>query len=208
MPSTNDYYLQLKTQLDTAALAKKAALDAALERATNAEFGADGTITKQGTGVLDVNFQNDKRTLGTNAESSGTLRSGQYGRKLTENETGYRAKVAEAKGTTTAAKGEVDTNTASQLAQYQAMYYTPQAKTTTPKSNNPKTGASAQGTNSSKIETGTSPLPIGLDVFTPGKSAVVAPKPKALKPVNSNKPNVVFSPSVVAQYQRAYGSRR
>lgn len=200
MPSTNDYYLQLKTQLDAAALAKKAALDASLARATNAEFGADGTITKQGTGALDVNFQNDKRTIGTNNEASGMLRSGQYGRQLTENETGYRARVAAAKGETAAAKGEVDTNTASQLAQYQAMYAT--AKPTTTK---PATGKPGSGTGAGN---GTSPLPV--PAYNPNilVKPKVESKPKPLTPVKSNKPNIVLSPSVVAQYQRAYGSRK
>jgi hypothetical protein len=206
MPSTNDYYDKLKLQLDAAAVAKKAALDAQLERATNAQFGADGSITKQGTGTLDVNYQNENRTIGTNAESSGTLRSGQYGRKLTENETDYRSRVTGAKATTTAAKDEVDTTTASQLAQYQAMYYTPPAKTTTPKTTTPKTGAGAQGTSSKKTES-TTPLPIGANVFTPGRP-VVTPKPKALKPVNSGKAPVTMSPAAVTAYQRAFGRKR
>jgi hypothetical protein len=133
MPSTNDYYLQLKTQLDAASIAKKAALDAQLAQATNAQFGADGSITTQGTGTLDLNYQKDKRTLGSNAEGSGTLRSGQYGTKLAENETDYRSRVTAAKGTTAAAKAEVDTTAASQLAQYQAMYQTPTTKKTTKK---------------------------------------------------------------------------
>jgi hypothetical protein len=205
MPSTNDYYDKLKLQLDTAAIAKKAALDAQLERATNAQFGADGSIIKQGTGTLDVNYQNENRTIGTNAESSGTLRSGQYGRKLTENETDYRSRVTGAKGTIAAAKDEVDTTTASQLAQYQAMYYTPPAKTTTPKTTAPKTGAGT-GTGA-KIAAGTTPLPIGANVFTPGRPAVT-PKSKALKPVNSGKAPVTMSPAAVTAYQRAFGRRR
>jgi hypothetical protein len=206
MPSTNDYYDKLKLQLDAAAVAKKAALDAQLERATNAQFGADGSITKQGTGTLDVNYQNQKRNIGTNAESSGTLRSGQYGRGLTENETDYRSRVTGAKTTTTAAKDEVDTSTASQLAQYQAMYYTPPAKKTTPKKTTPKTGAGAKGTGSTKTES-TTPLPIGANIFTPGKP-VVPPKPKALKPVNSGKAPVIMSPAAVTAYQRAFGKKR
>jgi hypothetical protein len=207
MPSTNDYYDKLKLQLDAAAVAKKAALDAQLERATNAQFGADGSITKQGTGTLDVNYQNQKRNIGTNAESSGTLRSGQYGRGLTENETDYRSRVTGAKATTTAAKDEVDTSTASQLAQYQAMYFTPTVKTTKPKTTTSKTGAGAQGTSSTNIGTSTTPLPIGVNIFTPGK-AIVPPKNKALRPVGSGKAPVTMSPAAVTAYQRAFGRNR
>jgi hypothetical protein len=210
MPSTNDYYDKLKLQLDAAAVAKKAALDAQLERATNAQFGADGSITKQGTGTLDVNYQNQKRNIGTNAESSGTLRSGQYGRGLTENETDYRSRVTGAKATTIAAKDEVDTSTASQLAQYQAMYYTPPAKKTTPKKTTPKTtpktGAGAGA--GAGLGNKTTPLPIGANVFTPGRP-VVPPKPKKpLTPVNSGKAPVTMSPAAVTAYQRAFGRKR
>ena len=156
MPSTNDYYLQLKTQLDAASIAKKAALDAQLAQATNAQFGADGSITTQGTGTLDLNYQKDKRTLGSNAEGSGTLRSGQYGTKLAENETDYRSRVTAAKGTTAAAKAEVDTTAASQLAQYQAMYQTPTAKKTTKKKVTPTPRG---GTPSPTPSSGLSPIP-------------------------------------------------
>jgi hypothetical protein len=155
MPSTNDYYLQLKTQLDAASIAKKAALDAQLAQATNAQFGADGSITTQGTGTLDLNYQKDKRTLGSNAEGSGTLRSGQYGTKLAENETDYRSRVTAAKGSTAAAKAEVDTTAASQLAQYQAMYQTPTAKKTTKKKVTPTPGGGSTPTPSG----GLTPIP-------------------------------------------------
>ena len=123
MPSS--YYETLKTQLDTAATAKKAALDAAYLRATSATFDASGKLTgyqDNKPGSLDVQQQENIRTLGVQNESSGMLRSGQYARELASSEAGYRSKIADLGAETTAAKDLVTNENLSELAKYKAMY--------------------------------------------------------------------------------------
>lgn len=207
MPTTNDYYLTLKTQLDNAALAKKAAYDAQLQRATNAEFDSSGRISKQGTGTLDVGYQNQQRSIKATNEGGGMLRSGQNARNLADSEAAYRAQIGGAVGENTALKADVDTSTASQLAQYQAMYATIKPKKTTSANNKSTTASTAAGAGAgAAIGSGlaggkTTQIPRGS--VTPSSSRQQS---KSLKPVNSDKINVkTMSPSVVAQYQRAYG---
>lgn len=128
MPSTTDYYNTLKTQLELQATNKKAALDLAYERATTATFDAQGKMSqKEGKapGTLDVQYAEQQRQLSGGAESSGMLKSGQYGRDLATSQAAYRTAVVSGAAETEAAKTAVADETASELAKYQAMYTNP-----------------------------------------------------------------------------------
>jgi|688.fasta_scaffold08354_4 hypothetical protein len=123
------YFETLKTQLTEAATAKKAALDAAYDRATTATFDASGkpTYKKDAAGnniygTRDVQHLENVRNIGVGAEASGTLRSGQNQRNLINNEADYRADVLAASTKLTADKNLVDTETGTKTAEYQALY--------------------------------------------------------------------------------------
>jgi hypothetical protein len=123
------YYDQLRLQLTEAATAKKAALDAAYDRATTATFDASGNATYKKDasgnniyGTRDVQYMEQKRNTATGAESSGTLRSGQNLRNVVNDEAAYRADIATAAGNLTAQKDTIDTETATKAAEYKAMY--------------------------------------------------------------------------------------
>jgi hypothetical protein len=123
------YYDQLKLQLTEAATAKKAALDAAYDRATTATFDASGNASYKKDasgnniyGTRDVQYLEQKRKTATGAESSGTLRSGQNLRNVVNDEAAYRADIATAAGNLTAQKDIIDTETATKAAEYKAMY--------------------------------------------------------------------------------------
>lgn len=131
MATTTNYFTQLKTQLNASAEAKKAALDAALLRATTANVDSSGNITynkdaagNELYGSLDVGYKEGQRNLRSGAEGSGMLRSGQLKRSELTNEASYRANVLGAKEKTTAEKTDVTNEMANQLAEYQAMYGT------------------------------------------------------------------------------------
>jgi hypothetical protein len=129
MATTTDYFTQLKTQLDASAAAKKAALDAAMLRATTANVDSSGNITynkdaagNELYGSLDVGYKEGQRNLKAGAEGSGMLRSGQLKRSELTNEASYRANVLGVKEKTAAEKTDVTNTAATQLAEYQAMY--------------------------------------------------------------------------------------
>jgi hypothetical protein len=133
MPSTTDYYNTLKTQLETQATNKKAALDLAYERATTVQFDAQGNMTRKkdatgkekGPGTLDVQYAEQQRQMSGGAESSGMLKSGQFARDLATTQAGYRNAVVTGAAETEAAKTAISDETASELAKYQATYGTP-----------------------------------------------------------------------------------
>jgi len=123
------YFEQLKTQLTASATAKKAALDAAYNRATTATFDASGKpIYKKDAagnnmyGTRDVQYLEEARNINVGAEAGGTLRSGQNQRNLINNEANYRSDVIGASNQLTANKGVIDTEAATQTAEYQALY--------------------------------------------------------------------------------------
>ncbi|CAB4182875.1 hypothetical protein UFOVP1083_23 [uncultured Caudovirales phage] len=137
MPSTTDYYNTLKLQLETQATNKKAALDLAYERATSVKFDAQGNMTRQtdatgkekGPGTLDIQYAEQQRQMSGGAESSGMLKSGQYGRDLATTQAAYRTAVVQGAADTEAQKTAISDETASELAKYQAMYGTTDATT-------------------------------------------------------------------------------
>lgn len=141
MPSTTDYYTQLKAQLEAAATAKKAALDLEYERATTATFDAQGNPTYKKDaagntqyGSVDVGYMNQQRSIKTGAEAGNMLRSGQTARDLLTSTAGYKAEVAGKAANVTAEKTAITNDTQTELAKYMAMYGTGSAGTssTTP----------------------------------------------------------------------------
>jgi hypothetical protein len=123
------YFDQLKAQLTESATAKKAALDAAYDRATAASFDAAGNVSYKKDasgnniyGTRDVQYLEQKRTIGANAEGSGTLRSGQNQRNLINNDANYRSDLGTLSANLTTQKNTIDTDTATKSAEYQAMY--------------------------------------------------------------------------------------
>ena len=130
MPATTDYLATLEIQLKAAADSKKAALDAAYERATNAVFDDKGNMSTRktpagsdaGPGTLDVQFAEQQRNIGNSNEASGTLKSGQYGRELATSIAGYRSTVAGLNAERISGQTAADTEAASELAKYKAMY--------------------------------------------------------------------------------------
>ena len=132
MGTTTDYLANLKVKLDADAAAKKAAYDAALARATQVSFDAQGRPTyaknEQGQekyGTLDLGYMNQERTIGAGAEASGMIRSGQTARQYASNLAGDKADVLAAQNTATAGKSEIDAATALETAKYEAMYGAP-----------------------------------------------------------------------------------
>ena len=130
MPSTTNYFQNLKLQTQAAATAKKAALDAALQMATQAKVDKDtGVISYESDasgspklGTLDVGYKEQQRQTKAGAESSGTLRSGQLARQQLNQESDYRSKIMGLAADTAAQKTGIDTETASKIAEYQALY--------------------------------------------------------------------------------------
>ena len=131
MPSTTDYYTQLKAQLEASAAAKKAALDLEYERATTATFDAQGNPTYKKDaagntqyGSVDVGYMNQQRSIKTGAEAGNMLRSGQTARDLLTSTAGYKAEVAGKAANVTAEKTAITNDTQTELAKYMAMYGT------------------------------------------------------------------------------------
>lgn len=130
MPSTTNYFQNLKLQTEAAATAKKAALDAALQMATQAKVDpTTGKISydtdESGApklGSMDVAYKERQRLTGAGAESSGTLRSGQLARQKLNEESAYRSNIMGLKADTAAQKTSIDTGTASKIAEYEALY--------------------------------------------------------------------------------------
>jgi hypothetical protein len=147
MPATTDYLATLKIQLDAAAANKKAALDAAYERATNVVFDKDGKMSTRktpagndaGPGTLDVQYAEQQRNIGSSNEASGTLKSGQYGRELATSQAGYRSTIAGLNAERISGQTAADTDAATEYAKYKAMYGEPTADPT------PTTGGGSGG---------------------------------------------------------------
>lgn len=138
MPVTTDYLDTLKIQLEAAATNKKAALDAAYERATNVVFDKDGKMSTRKTpagndaapGTLDVQYAEQQRNIGVSNEASGTLKSGQFARDLATSQAGYRSTVAGLNADRISGQTAADTEAATELAKYKAMYGGSNAPTT------------------------------------------------------------------------------
>lgn len=147
MPVTTDYLATLKIQLEAAATNKKAALDAAYERATNVVFDKDGKMSTRktpagndaGPGTLDVQYAEQQRNIGVSNEASGTLKSGQFARDLATSQAGYRSTVAGLNADRISGQTAADTEAATELAKYKAMYGEPTADPT------PTTGGGGGG---------------------------------------------------------------
>lgn len=198
MPVTTDYLATLKLQLEAAATNKKAALDAAYERATNKVFDSSGNISTRktpagnetGPGTLDVQYAEQQRNIGTSNEASGTLKSGQYGRELATSQAGYRSTIAGLAADTAAGKTAADTDAASELAKYQAMYGGSNQPTTggsttpaaTGGSGGGSTGGNGGGTQKPTDPTGDAPTVDPAPIFA---------NPDYNKPT-SNIPSTVF----------------
>ena len=153
MAATTDYLATLKLQLDAAALAKKNALDIAYERATNAQFDAEGkqSVRKTpagsdaGPGTLDVQYQQQQRNIATANESSGMLKSGEYARDLATSQAGYRSTIANLNADRISGQSAVDTDAASEYAKYQAMYGKPTPDPTPTSTSGSGAGSGAGG---------------------------------------------------------------
>lgn len=129
MPASVNYLTQLKNQLAASANAKRAAYDAALQRATTATFDDKGRATYKKDeagnpiyGSLDVQYKNQKRNIETAGEASGTLRSGQQARNLAESFANYRQAITSAQEAATTGKNQTSLDQALQAAEYEAMY--------------------------------------------------------------------------------------
>jgi hypothetical protein len=174
MPSTVDYYNTLKTQLETQATNKKLALDAAYLRATTVQFDSQGNMTRKkdasgndlGPGTLDVQYGEQQRQMSGGAESSGMLKSGQYGRELAASQAAYRTAVVGGANDTEAQKTAIENETGSELAKYNAMYGV--GATAAPTTGGGTTNAAPTAPKNTSI----TPAP----VFNPG-GGVVANKP-------------------------------
>jgi hypothetical protein len=182
MPSTNDYFINLKTMAESAALAKKQALDTAYEMATQAKVNKDtGEITynkdasgQDKLGTADVAYKEKQRSTATSGEAGGMLRSGQQARQKLMDESDYRARILSLAQDKTAQQSQIDTDTATKIAEYRAMYGTGAAST-----------SSSSTTQQSKA--------------TDLKPITEVPK----EPGSTTKP-VVYSPAAVSQIQKAY----
>lgn len=133
MPATNDYFTNLKTQLETASINKRQALQNQYDRATGAQFNKDtGALTYRTDasgnplyGTLDVEYMEQQRGINTQSEGAGMLRSGQRARNLATSEAGYRATVGGLAESLAAGQTAIDDDQAVQLAEYEAMYGSP-----------------------------------------------------------------------------------
>lgn len=183
MPTTASYYNTLITNLDASAKAKKDALDAAYDRATQSIVDKQtGAITykqeggKPMYGAEDVAYMEKQRLSKASAESAGMLRSGQSARALATNEAEYRTRLSELSAKLAAEKGQVEAETGTKKAEYEAMYGTP-----------------AAGKSTSNTPAGT----------TPQSSSVAAP-PKP--PAATSIPRSTYTSMTPAQ-QRSVASR-
>lgn len=133
MPATNDYFTNLKTQLETASINKRQALQNQYDRATGAQFNKDtGALTYRTDasgnplyGTLDVDYMEQQRGINTQSEGAGMLRSGQRARNLATSEAGYRATIGGLAESLAAGQTAIDDEQAVQLAEYEAMYGSP-----------------------------------------------------------------------------------
>jgi hypothetical protein len=169
------YFESLKTQLTESATAKKAALDAAYDRATTATFDAAGKVSykkdasgKNIYGTRDVQHLENVRNIGTSAESRGALRSGQTQRSLINNEADYRSDVTGAAATLTAQKGLVDTETGTKTAEYEALY------------GDQKSGGGGDGTSTSASGSTSAPSTAPMPITGPGNAILTPSSQKAM----------------------------
>lgn len=207
MGATTDYLATLKEKLNADAKAKKDAYDAALQRATQATFDAQGRPTyskdDQGQnryGTLDVGYLNQERNIGVQSEASGMMRSGQTARQYATNLAGYKADVLAAQNAATEGKSAVDTATGLETAKYEAMYGTPGSAatggaltpTTTTTTNTKTTVDQAPGlSKTGVVSTGTGGAAAGKNVsaswLPKGQNpySYVGPKPVTKAPVKT-----------------------
>lgn len=130
MPSTTNYFQNLKLQAEADANAKKAALDTALSMATQANVDKSTGRISYATdaagspklGSLDVQYKEQQRQTQAGGESAGMLRSGQLARQKVNQESDYRSKILGLAEQNTAQKTAIDTETAMKVAEYQALY--------------------------------------------------------------------------------------
>jgi len=187
MGATTDYLATLKIQLDAAALAKKAALDIAYERATNVQFDKEGNMSTRktaagndaGPGTLDVQYAEQQRNIGSANESSGMLKSGEYARDLATSQAGYRSTVANLNADRVSGQTAIENDSASEYAKYQAMYGnpTPDANPTTGSGGTSGSSGSsgAGGTQKPADPTDKPPATTAPPTFTPPPKANIIP---------------------------------
>lgn len=166
MPASVNYLTQLKNQLVASSNAKRAAYDAALQRATTATFDDKGRATYKKDeaanpmyGTLDVQYMNQKRGIETAGEASGTLRSGQQARNLAEAFANYRQATAAAQEAATSGKNQTSLDQALQAAEYEAMY----GATTTPRTGTARTPGNRPPVGGNKSDTDIPPPPTKND---------------------------------------------
>ena len=202
MAVTTDYLATLKLQLDAAALAKKNALDIAYERATNAQFDAEGkqSVRKTpagsdaGPGTLDVQYQQQQRNIATANESSGMLKSGEYARDLATSQAGYRSTIANLNADRISGQSAVDTDAASEYAKYQAMY----GKSTSDPT--PTTGSIVPGSTTPSATTtpAEDKNPGDAPIFNdPRNKQITSNLPSTKKPVVNKKPVITPKKTLV-----------
>jgi hypothetical protein len=185
MPSTNDYFQNLKLQAEAAALAKKQALDTAYEMATQANVNpTTGEITynkdasgAEKLGTADVAYKEKQRSTAASGESAGMLRSGQQARQKLVDESDYRARILSLAQDKTAQQTQIDKDTATQVAEYRALY-----------------GTTGGASNSSAPTTPRTPSSSNFDPITKLPEETATQKP------------VVYSPAAVAQIKKAYAT--
>ena len=183
MPVTTDYLETLKIQLEAAATNKKAALDAAYERATNVQFDTEGKMSvrktpagnEAGPGTLDVQYAAQQKNIDVSNEASGTLKSGQYGRDLATSQAGYRSTIAGLNAERISGKSAADTDAASELAKYKAMYGTPTPSATPTTGGGTTTAAGGGGGGTQKPADPTGNTPTTPPVTPPPIFEAVAP---------------------------------
>jgi hypothetical protein len=133
MAIAKDYYAYVVANAKQAAALKKKALDQALTAMTTAQFDKSGKFTgyaksKTGApqmGTLDVQHEQGKKNIQASGEAAGMLQSGQQAERLSSEEAAWRSGVVGAIANTATQKGQVTTDLAQQLAQYQATYGKP-----------------------------------------------------------------------------------
>ena len=203
MGATIDYLATLKTQLDAAALAKKAALDIAYERATNVQFDKEGKMSTRktpegkdaGPGTLDVQYAEQQRNIGSANEASGMLKSGEYARDLATSQAGYRSTIANLNADRISGQTGIETDSASEYAKYQAMYGKP-TPDATPTTNSSVPGSTSTGAGTSAgASTGASTNtnnPTNAPTFPdPRNKQITSNIPSTKKPVVTPKKTLV-----------------
>lgn len=195
MPSTTNYFANLKLQAESAALAKKQALDTAYNMATGATVNKDTGEITYGTdasgnkklGSVDVAYEEQKRQTATGGEASGMLRSGQLARQKINEESDYRSKIMGLAADTAAQKSQIDLDTSTKVAEYQALYGSTGAGGTSASSS---TSSSSNKNNDFKpitptpdFPSGSTPKPAYQDPSIRNRATTTAPVKGSPQPV-------------------------